>query len=186
MNYNPWYVFSYEPMMNMADWQDFHADVEKKVVVIFSWMPQTIMAIKHKGDKRKCEIYDNIALSNAVGNSVKEFEAVKGGLLLEFDLDSNSRYILALCETLFPILGSVASSKYLHFSAPQLFPMWDRQLRLKEKLDDTAFGYIEYMRRFKKELANPTNLEAALAEYPTNAVRGWDIVRMKNRQAQDA
>jgi len=173
-------------MMNMANWHDFCADIEKKVVVIFSWMPQTIMAIKHKGDKRKYEIYDNKALFSAVEKSVKSFEAVSGGLLLEFDIDSNSRHILALCETLFPILGSVASSKYLHFSAPHLFPMWDRQLRLKEGLDDTALGYIEYMRRFKKELAKPENLEAALAEYPTNAVRGWDIVRMKNRQSEDA
>lgn len=186
MDYNPWYIFSYEPMMDMANWQDFSADIEKKVVVIFSWMPQTIMAIKHKGDKRKYEIYDNKALADAVGHSVQAFTAVRGSLLLEFDLDSNTRYILTLCEALFPILGSVASSKYLHFSAPQLFPMWDRQLRLKEGLDDTALGYIEYMRRFKKELARRENLKAALAAYPANAVRGWDIVRMKNRKVEDA
>jgi hypothetical protein len=59
--------------------------------------------------------------------------------------------------------------------------MWDRQLRLKEGLDDTPNGYIEYMRRFKLRLAKPEKLRAALAAYPANAVRGLDVVCMENK-----
>ena len=131
---NPWYTISYEPILDIANWQDYSADTEKKVVAIFSWMPQTIMSIKHKGNKLKYEIYDNKALANAVERSRQAFEAVRHNLLLEFDLENNVQYLRTLCEALFPILGSVASSKYLHFSNPCLFPMWDRQLRLVRRI----------------------------------------------------
>ena len=181
ITYNPWYTISYEPILNIANWHDFCADTEKKIIAIFSWMPQTIMSIKHKGNKFKYELYDNKALSEAVDRSRQAFDAVKNSRLLEFDIDGNAQHLQTLFGALFPILGSVASSKYFHFSAPCLFPMWDRQLRLKQGLDDTPNGYIEYMRRFKRQLADPENSKAALAAYPPNAVRGWDIVCMKNR-----
>ena len=181
MAYNPWYTISYEPILDIANWKDYCADTEKKIVAIFSWMPQTIMSVKHKGNKLKYEIYDNKALTAAVKSSRPAFEAVSHNQLLEFDIDENAHHLETLCEALFPILGSVASSKYFHFSAPCLFPMWDRQLRLKQGLDDTPNGYIEYMRRFKLQLAKPENSRAALAAYPANAVRGWDIVCMENR-----
>ena len=181
MAYNPWYTISYEPILDIANWKDYCADTEKKIVAIFSWMPLTIMSIKAKGNKRKYEIYDNKALTVAVKRSRSAFEAVRYNQLLEFDIDKNAHHLKTLCEALFPILGSVAGSKYFHFSAPCLFPMWDRQLRLKEGLDDTPRGYIEYMRRFKTALAKPEKLRAALAAYPANAVRGLDIVFMENK-----
>jgi hypothetical protein len=181
MAYNPWYIISYETILDMANWKDFCADTEKKIVAIFAWMPQTIMSIKHKGNKLKYEIYDNKALAVAVKNSSPSFEAISRYQLLEFDIDENARHLETLCKALFPNLGSVASSKCFHFSAPRLLPMWDRQLRLKQGLDDTPYGYIEYIRRFKLQLAKPENSSAALAAYPANAVRGWDIVCMENR-----
>ena len=62
--YNQWYVATYEAILSMANWQDFTADLERKVVCIFSWMPQAIMNVNHsgsskKGDqRRKSEVFD--------------------------------------------------------------------------------------------------------------------------------
>ena len=49
--YNKWYLDTYDEILKMADWSRFDVEVSRKVVCIFSWMPQTIMGLKAKGGK---------------------------------------------------------------------------------------------------------------------------------------
>ena len=51
--YNQWYVATYEAILSMAKWQDFTAHVERKLVCIFSWMPQAIMNVNYSGSPKK-------------------------------------------------------------------------------------------------------------------------------------
>jgi len=62
--YNQWYVATYKVILSMANWQDLTADLERKLVCIFSWMPQGIMNVNHSGSvkkgnlKRKSQVFN--------------------------------------------------------------------------------------------------------------------------------
>jgi hypothetical protein len=179
--YNPWYSATYEHILEIAEWARLSADVEKKVVGVFSWMPQTIMSIKAAGGGFRFEQYNATAIAAAVLPFEQDFLRVRELVLTEFDIDANRELVGGVCNALFPIMGSVASSKYLHFSAPKLFPMWDRQIRHARHHQDTVDGFLAYIADFRSELEVEENLKAALQKYPGNPVRGWDIVGMENR-----
>ena len=181
--YNPWYSSTYETILDIANWGRLDAEVDRKIVAIFSWMPQTLMSIRHRGLRFKFEIYTKEHVTESLAPVAGQFGVLQESRLAEFDLCGSNREILVrACEVLFPILGTVAGSKYLHFSAPKLIPMWDRKIRLGAGCRDSVEGFMDYVRTFKAELGNECNLQEALREYPNNAVRGWDIVRMKGRR----
>jgi len=181
MTYNPWYCATYEHILEIADWAHLSTDIEKKMVGVFSWMPQTIMAIKTTGRRFRYELYDPDAIANALHQHEDAFLHIRSQVLIEVNLEEHTPLIKAICNTLFPALGSVASSKYLHFSAPTLLPMWDRHIRVARGHEDTVDGFIAYIAEFKEELSDPQNLHAARERYPDNPVRGWDIIGMENR-----
>lgn len=165
----------------MAAWDRLSADVEKKVVGIFSWMPQTIMAIRAAGSGFRFEQYDAAVIAAAVRPFEQDFRQVRELIRAEFDIEANRILLARVYNALFPIMDSVASSKYLHFSAPTLLPMWDRQIRIAGHHNDSANGYLAYIADFKAKLEVEENHQAALQRYPGNPVRGWDIVGMENR-----
>lgn len=177
--YNQWYEITYEPIFTMADWQNFNKDLERKLVAIFSWMPQTIMSIKHDKESMKCHHFGKTEFQSAIDSCQSHFDELKGLSLVSADLSVWEKPISEVCGILFPILGSVASSKYLHFSAPYFFPMWDRQIRIKAKFPDSPVGYVSFMQMFKDQMK--LNFKEAKCKYPSNPVRGWDIVCMENR-----
>jgi hypothetical protein len=181
MPYNRWYTYTYDHIRRIADWSDLAADVEAKIIAVFSWMRQPIMSIKHSKDSVKHELFTPDSIRAALGNVRGEFDKIKNLELEDFDVHLHEKALEELCDALFPIFGSVAASKYLHFSAPRLLPMWDRKLRLSKGIEDSAFGYIRYMIEFKNELKIEKNHRAAVRQCAENAVRGWDIVCMKRR-----
>lgn len=192
MQYNQWYVATYEVILSMANWQDLTADLERKLVCIFSWMPQAIMNVNHSGSakkgtlKRRSELFGVRQASECVRKAASHLETVKDKELLSLNLQDIREDVLGICGPIFDLLGSVAGSKFLHFSRPRLFPIWDSSLRLSAKLPDSPEGYFEYMKLFQSELELPENEEHARRECSCNPVRGWDVCRMKRkRQEQD-
>jgi hypothetical protein len=181
MAYNPWYCATYETILEIATWADLSADIEKKILGIFSWMPQTIMAVRHPGKRFKFEFYTAEGLRDALTPLQERFNAIRKQQLMHFDIPNNTEILEGLCATLFPALGAIGGSKFLHFSAPRLLPMWDRKIRLAGGYDDSGAGYIAYMTAFQHALTVKENRDEAVRRYPSNIVRGWDIVCMERR-----
>ncbi|BEP70889.1 MULTISPECIES: hypothetical protein [unclassified Variovorax] len=181
--YNPWYGHTYEVIQELADWRTFSRDIPKKVMCIYSWMPQTLMSVKHAGGGTKWSAFSLEDIERLTKTVDSEFAAVQSLELQKANLEELEGSLRNIASVLFPPFGPVAMSKYLHFSAPTLFPMWDRRIRSSRKHAATVDGYLEYMRVFKEELMEASNMEKALSQYPSNAVRGWDIVNMMRRAA---
>lgn len=177
MPYNPWYTATYQPILELANWQILTADIERKIIAIFSWMPQTIMAITHARKPYQCkwEIYSVEMLRSALEPVSTPFATIRDLNLTEIDVSQSRIVVEGLCTALFPILGSVAASKYMHFSAPRLLPMWDQDIRDSAGYDDSPSGYIDYLIAFRDQLRIPRNYRKALKRCPDNAVRGWDM-----------
>ncbi len=181
MAYNPWYTATYQPILDMANWSILTADIEKKVVAVFSWMPKTIMAINHAGRRYKWEIYGTESMRSALEPVQERFSAIQNEHLKDFVISRNSALIGELFEALFPIVGPVAASKYMHFSAPQLLPMWDDAIRKDAGCEATGNGYVHYVAGYQRQLRVRKNYREAIGKCPHNAVRGWDIVCMERR-----
>jgi hypothetical protein len=139
------------------------------------------MTIKHSGGWYKYECYTPLKLRTTLRPQEQTFKAIREQELLAFDVQSNNETLEGLCAALFPALGPVAASKFLHFSAPALLPMWDSKLRRAAGYKNSAAGYIAYMTAFQQPLTVKGNREAAKRSYATNIVRAWDIVCMKRR-----
>lgn len=181
--YNTWYDETYDAIFEMADWEKLSADVPKKAVCIYSWMPHSLMGTRHVGGRPKWSCISLNDVETATRKASTDFFGVSTLILQEANIKDCEKYIRTILAALVPLFGTVATSKYLHFSAPRFFPMWDRKIRISRGHDDTVDGYIEYMHAFKAELEVPSNLQAALALYPKNPVRGWDMVNMRGRVA---
>ena len=185
--YNQWYVATYEDILSMANWGDFASDLGRKLVCVFSWMPRAIMNVNHSGSakngnlKLKSKAFGVRSAGEYIRNAASHFEAVRDKELLSVNLADIKEDVLATCSPVFRLLGSVAASKFLHFSCPHLFPMWDSSLRKNAKLRDSPEGYFEYMLLFQSEISLPENQELARGECSHNPVRGWDVCRMKRR-----
>ena len=184
--YNQWYPATYDKIFSMASWQDFTADVERKVVCVFSWMPQTIMNVRHPGKRKKSELFGVGDACEHVRAASLHFERVKNMELASVNLQDIRSDIIGSSEPIFALFGPSAGSKFLHFAAPRLFPMWESSLRKEAKLSKGSSGeYFQYMQLFQRELRDPQNIHDALTEYPGNPVRGWDIRRMKQREQEE-
>ena len=181
--YNTWYDTTYDAIFTMADWSRLDADVPKKIVCVYSWMPQTIMGIKHTGGRPKWGSFSLADVQDALDQAANSFDGIKSLDLIGIDVKKVETSLLKVLKLIFPPFGSVVASKYLHFSAPRLIPMWDSKIRKARHHPDTPQGFISYVREFKAELAVPKNLRAAKAAYPLNLIRGWDIVNMRCRDA---
>jgi hypothetical protein len=177
MPYNPWYTATYQPILEMANWKKLTADIEKKIIAIFSWMPQTIMSVTHSQNPNRCkwEIYSVEHLRSALEPMEASFAPIATIGLAEIDMARNGAVIEELCAALFPMLGSVAASKYMHFSAPHLLPMWDKGIREDGGYEDSISGYLDFLSAFSRQLRVPRNYRKAIERCPTNPVRGWDI-----------
>lgn len=180
---NPWYAFTYEAILDLANWDELEADVAKKVVGIYSWMPQTIMKLRMPQNRFMCDVHTLESVTNAARQAAEGIGPFNDIALEDLDIDNRAGEVQDVIAPLFNVLGSVAASKYLHFSRPNFFPMWDATLRNEAGFQNTPEGFIQYMSLFKRELAVPENIEAAAQRYPHNLIRGWDIVKMENRNA---
>jgi hypothetical protein len=181
--YNPWYDATYSAILGMARWEQFEADVPKKVACIFAWMPQTIMSVKHAGGAPRWVYFGPEEVARRFSQAAPIVATLRDLHLGQFVVAEHGAAVESILGILFPPFGSVAASKLLHFSIPKLFPMWDRRIRHRRGHPDSPAGYVAYMKQFRDEIANPANLELASAAYAANPVRGWDVVCMRGRDA---
>ncbi|MDI2141293.1 MULTISPECIES: hypothetical protein [unclassified Pseudomonas] len=179
--YNIWYDETYDAIFEMANWEELSADIPKKAVCIYSWMPHSLMSTRHVGGRPKWSCVSLNDVESATLKVSKDFSEVSTLTLQEANIKDCENIIHKILTALIPLFGTVATSKYLHFSAPKFFPMWDRNIRISRGHDDTVDGYIEYMQAFKEDLEVPSKLHAALTLYPENPVRGWDMANMRGR-----
>jgi len=185
--YNVWYSATYERIFDMANWSEFSSDLDKKIVCVFAWMPQAIMNIHHSGKGKnlvtKASIYDPIKVYQVFEELKSVAKYFKDKNLTDTDLDDSlvKNRICKLCNPLFSILGSVATSKFLHFSYPYFFIMWDNSLRKKKQCKNSQDGYWEYLKKAQKALKNKRIIKLAKKEYKFNPVRGLDVYWMKTK-----
>jgi hypothetical protein len=180
---NPWYGYTYEAIFGMAKWYIFPAEIDRKMVCIFSWMPQTIMNINMPGGKKRFEftVEEVSDAAQRAFNALEDYDSVCC-CYCDFEIDKNRTSILNTVRPLFDVLGPVTASKFLHFSRPCLFPMWDRAIAIQSGFPGLSVDdYVDFMKQFQDELCVPENMEVAKRNYPRNPVRGWDIEKMKNR-----
>lgn len=182
--YNTWYDATYDAILTMANWSVLEEDVPQKVVCVFSWMPQTIMGISHPGGGRKWAAFDLTAVESRLKEASPLFTPLCDAHLQDATLVDEEQRLLKILGIMFSPFGSVAASKFLHFSVPRYFPMRDRSIRTQRRHPDTPAGFLAYMTAFRKELLEPKNQQSAIVAYPANAIRGWDIVNMRNRRAK--
>lgn len=178
---NPWYRFTYEAILSLADWQKFDADVDKKIVGIYSWMPQTIMRLRMTQRRVRCNEFSIEDVTHAASESEKHIPILENIPLQKFDSNEMGNVVRDVAAPLFEVLGGVASAKYLHFSRPYLFPMWDRRMRIQGGFPDSPEGYIGYMEQFKLDIEDEGNIKIALDHYHKNIIRGWDMEKMRRR-----
>ena len=183
--YNQWYNYTYEEILNIAQWNNFDIDIEKKIVCIFSWMPCAIMNISHsgKGENKvtKAQKYDLKTTKEKIISVKSSADYFSGKKLIETDIKKESvkSEIIKLSEPLVEILGTVGASKFLHFSFPLFFIMWDRKIRTHFKLPDDNIGYYSYLLNTIEELKKPEIVKIANEKYSKNLLRGLDIYRME-------
>lgn len=184
-NYNRWYSETYETILeDMCKWNEFSADLKKKIVCIFAWMPQTIMNVTHSGKGEERETKATVYSLDTVEKEMEKLGEVSGFFkekhLINTDLDSHSvkERIESLCKPIFEIFGPSAGSKLLHFSYPSFFIMWDSDLRKDQGCDNSPSGYLEYLKKAKAALKNERTIKAAKNEH-SNLIRGLDVYWMK-------
>lgn len=187
--YNPWYRNTYEAILHMANWSLLEAEIDRKLVCVFSWMPRTIMNVKHvdtaDGEPQtKAGVFKREEIESALSAHAANFYELRCMHLLEesFKLTSiENENVVRLFDCLKEFLGSTAASKYLHFSAPFLFPMWDSSIRKENKVTDSnGSAYLGFLEAIRAKLtSNQSALRDAREAYLPNPIRGYDIVMME-------
>jgi hypothetical protein len=177
---NQWYEGTYDEILHMVPWRTFAAGVPEKLVCIYSWMPQTIMNVKGTATDSRAAIYSPGDVRNGLKPISRLVDRVRGERLLAARIDELARTIERIWMPLNVLLGATAASKYLHFSLPHLFPMCDVETR-KIYNQGRPFNYAAFMAAFREDLLTGHNKRRALALYPRNAIRGWDIHLMMSR-----
>jgi len=179
--YNKWYLDTYEVIFRMADWSRFDAEIPQKMICMFAWMPQTIMGLKAEGGKKLWELV-----------SLEKVQSLLSSLALSFEVTKPETFrshfrvteqIKNLYSGLSTVLRSTGATKYLHFSHPNLFPMWDNEIKKQLVLKGSPEDYVKLIHIYNSEYSDQNRRTEILKEYPANFVRAYDIYLMKNRNA---
>ena len=179
--YNKWYLDTYDVIFKMADWSRFDAEIPRKVICIFAWMPQTIMGLKDKGGKKLWESVSEEKMHSLISGLTLSFEITKSETFLSYG--TVTEQIKKLYYGLSTGLRSTATTKYLHFSHPNLFPMWDSEIKKQLNLKDSPEDYVKLIEIYNSKYSDQNLRGEILKEYPPNFVRAYDIYLMKNRNA---
>lgn len=179
--YNTWYLKTYDEILKMADWSKFSDHVPRKIVCIFAWMPQTIMGIKAAGGKKLWEKVSCDDVIQVVTSLEPTFGVTKNKSFHSYANVENN--IKKIYSDLVSLLRPTATSKYLHFSHPNLFPMWDSKIRKSMGLKDSSGDYTNLIKIYLEMYNDDQKRHEILAEYPNNFIRAYDIYLMKNRES---
>lgn len=178
--YNTWYLKTYDEIFKMADWSNFSAHVPRKIVCIYAWMPQTIMGLKAAGGKKLWEIISCDDVNQVVAALEPSFEVTRSEDFLSYQAVFDE--IIELYSGLVSVLRPTATSKYLHFSHPKLFPMWDNGIRKKMHLKNSPDDYAKLIGIYFEQYSNDGLRNSIEVEYPGNFIRAFDIYLMKERK----
>ena len=168
--YNPWYTLTYEKILEAVKWHDLLVDLDLKIALVFSWMPMVIMHHRENRTHAEIEAVLDGANSRFVGLPMADLWEIQ-------HLSPHRDAIVSAFDGLRECLGGVAASKFLHFSRPRFFPMYDRRIAGIKSGDD----YFRFIVHVRDKLRVRKNQEIAKTKYPANLLRGWDIHLMQTR-----
>ena len=102
-------------------------------------------------------------LAKQLRNSKESFQKLQGKSLLDLNLDDEEiedAIKKAYNSAKVKYIGATAISKILHLLNPELFVMWDDDIRKKYKVAGNAAGYLEFLKIVKKEIEEAIEEEA--------------------------
>lgn len=171
--YNEWYSHTYDAIAGAVNWDDLNEAFAIKIALVYSWMPTVIM---HHNTRIQVSSIEEVRAALKKCNGILTKVRVRS-LMETPNLDRHSKSIKATFDSLSTAIGNVAASKYLHFSRPHFFPMYDTKIATIESGDD----YFRFMEWVRSKLLEQENMAAARCKYPDNPLRGLDLVLMENR-----
>ena len=186
-----WYNRSYDSIFKIADWETFSADIPAKFTCIFAWMPMQLLNVRHKGRQVKGSVFSYEQVQSTLTDLDPTFDRLKGKTLIDADLQDELQIadISSCAQPLAGFLGWVGASKYLHFSQPGMFLMWDNGIIRRcnsrgVRITATTGGYLRFLEYAQLELWNPERHAEALRcanGDPGRILRGLDILHMGER-----
>ena len=110
--------------------------------------------------------------------------------IVDIDLNHFRKEIISIFNDLMkiPCISSTSISKILHVLHPRLFPIWDDEIRMLLKIEDTGNDYIKYMSMvqeiIRKLNVNVQEIENRLRMYITRIITTylWIIARKEIRR----
>jgi hypothetical protein len=103
-------------------------------------------------------------LTEQLRNSKELFQKLQGKSLLDINFDDEgvADTIKGAYESArVKYIGATAISKILHLFNPELFVMWDEDIRRRKyKVEGSASGYLKFLKQVKKELEEAVEEEA--------------------------
>lgn len=118
------------------------------------------------------------------------FDRLKMYTIVDIDLNHFRKEIISIFNDLMkiPCISSTSISKILHVLHPRLFPIWDDEIRMLLKIEDTGNDYIKYMSMvqeiIRKLNVNVQEIENRLRMYITRIITTylWIIARKEIRR----
>jgi len=102
-------------------------------------------------------------LTKQLRNSKEIFQKLQGKTLLDINLDEEETATLikeAYKSARVRRIGPTAISKILHLLNPELFVMWDEDIRREYGVRGSATGYLKFLKKMKRELKEALKEEA--------------------------
>ena len=102
-------------------------------------------------------------LSKQLRNSKEAFQKLQGKSLLDIDLDDvevRDNIKRTYDAIRIKYIGATAISKILHLLNPEIYVMWDKDIRKKYKVVESAEGYFDFLKQMKAEVEEALEEEA--------------------------
>ncbi|MEM1508498.1 MAG: hypothetical protein QW291_03365 [Thermofilaceae archaeon] len=102
-------------------------------------------------------------LTEQLRNSKESFQKLQGKTFLDINLEDKEiadAIIKCYSSAKVDYIGATAISKILHLLNPELFVMWDDDIRRKYKVAGGAKGYLEFLKLVKREVEEAIEEEA--------------------------
>ena len=138
--------------------------------------------MKYKEGKKLWEWVSSERMQSDISGLTSSFELTKRETFRSYGRVAEQ--IKELYAGLSAVLRYTAATKYLHFSHPSLFPMWDREIRRDLELSDSSEDYLRLIEIYNSKYCDKNLRAEILKEYRLNFVRAYDLYLMKNPNAR--
>jgi len=102
-------------------------------------------------------------LGKQLRNSKEAFQKLQGKSLLDIDLDDvevRDNIKRTYDAVRIKYIGATAISKILHLLNPEIYVIWDEDIRKKYKVVESAEGYFDFLKQMKAEVEEALEEEA--------------------------